>query len=219
MRAPFLSWMHEDPLAINKLAARTISSFRERNDLLFSYGEMIHTIYMLVNGWVTLSLGSTFDDGNIDMNLVKNAKSQRSRSSTFDDDARELAKRSGIKSDAVFKDARASYELGVFWEREESKSLLENYKKSSTTTGAQADQAFIHAPAFFGETVLWIDDPLPRAYSARCLTRVELITMAKDDVEAVVSELPYVRATFESFKAHILEQAAAADQGRQATSI
>ena len=68
MRAPFLSWMHEYPLAVKKLAVRSISSFRDRNDVLFSYGEMVRTIYMLVNGWVTLSLGSIFDDANTDIN-------------------------------------------------------------------------------------------------------------------------------------------------------
>jgi CRP-like cAMP-binding protein len=235
MRAPFLSWMHEYPLAVKKLAVRSISSFRDRNDVLFSYGEMVRTIYMLVNGWVTLSLGSIFDDANTDMHsdlpfrpreLSESTLAQSvamlvprfMKSSIFDDDASELAMRSSIKSDALFEEAHERYELGVFQEKEASNSSEAHRKQMKI--GAQADEAFIQAPAFFGETVLWFDDPLSRTYGARCLTRVELTTITKNDVEEVLSELPYVRATFENFKVHVLEQAdiGTADQDRHATS-
>jgi hypothetical protein len=147
------------------------------------------------------------------------AVARRVISSTFDDDATELAKRSGIKSDAVFNEVHNTYEVGVFREKENLSSS--RLQRKFTRTGAQADHAFIQAPAFFGETVLWYDDPHPKTYGARCLTRAELTTMTKNDVEEVVSELPYVKVTFENFKAHILQQGgtATAEQGQHSENF
>ena len=92
--------------------------------------------------------------------------------------------------------------------REKEKLDSSSIKKKFTRTGdPSSNQAFIQAPAFFGETVLWFDDPPPRAYGAKCLTRAELTTMTKDDIEEMLVDLPYVRPSFEHFKAHVLGQA------------
>ena len=63
--------MHEYPWAMKRLASRTVSLFRDTNDMLFSYGEVSKTIYMLLNGWVTLSIGHIFEDANADMDKLK----------------------------------------------------------------------------------------------------------------------------------------------------
>merc|ERR1719174_3207925 len=67
VRTPFLSWMKAYPGAIKKLALRTVSLFRDCNDMLFSFGEVDATVYVLVNGWVTLSLGAPFEEEHTDM--------------------------------------------------------------------------------------------------------------------------------------------------------
>ena len=56
----FLTWMHDDPEAMKKLCLRVKSEFLEANDLLFSYGEMNSTVFILIKGWVTLCMGSAF---------------------------------------------------------------------------------------------------------------------------------------------------------------
>ena len=73
-------------------------------------------------------------------------------------------------------------------------------------TGKKAETAYIQSPAFFGENVLYYDDPPPRTYSVKCLTRTELTTVKKEDVEHVLRELPYLREAFESFRDHVLQQ-------------
>ena len=41
--------------------------FRDCNDMLFTFGEVDATVYVLVNGWATLSLGATFEEEHTDM--------------------------------------------------------------------------------------------------------------------------------------------------------
>ena len=60
-QCPFLIWMHNDPEAMKKLCLRVKSEFLEANDLLFSYGEMNNTVFILVKGWVTVCMGSAFN--------------------------------------------------------------------------------------------------------------------------------------------------------------
>ena len=55
--------MHEDPEAMKKLCLCVKSEFLEANDLLFSFGEMNSTVYILVNGWVTWPLISNARTG------------------------------------------------------------------------------------------------------------------------------------------------------------
>ena len=55
-QVPFLNWMHDDPEAMKKLCLRVKSEFLEANDMLFSFGEMNITVFILVNGWVTREL-------------------------------------------------------------------------------------------------------------------------------------------------------------------
>ena len=103
VRTPFLSWMKAYPGAIKKLALRTVSLFRDCNDMLFSFGEVDATVYVLVNGWVTLSLGAPFEEEHTDMHAEirrqlgteataemqkdKIAVARRSYTATFDPDA------------------------------------------------------------------------------------------------------------------------------------
>ena len=55
-KCQFLTWMHDDPEAMKKLCLRVKSEFLEANDMLFSFGEMNITVFILVNGWVTREL-------------------------------------------------------------------------------------------------------------------------------------------------------------------
>ena len=59
-QCPFLAWMHDDREAMKKLCLTVKSIFLDANDLLFSYGEMNSTVFILVNGWVTLCIGAVF---------------------------------------------------------------------------------------------------------------------------------------------------------------
>merc|ERR1719182_594332 len=61
-RCPFLSWIGEDEEAMKKLCLSVQSQFLEANDLLFSYGEMNTTVFILLHGWVTLCIGGFFTD-------------------------------------------------------------------------------------------------------------------------------------------------------------
>ena len=61
-KCPFLHWMRSDQEAMKKLCLRVNSTFLEANDVLFSYGELNSTIFILVHGWVTLCMGATFSD-------------------------------------------------------------------------------------------------------------------------------------------------------------
>ena len=61
-KCPFLHWMRSDQEAMKKLCLRVKSAFLEANDVLFSYGEMNSTVFILVHGWVTLCMGATFSD-------------------------------------------------------------------------------------------------------------------------------------------------------------
>jgi hypothetical protein len=61
------------------------------------------------------------------------------------------------------------------------------------------DYAYIPAPAFFAESLLFLSEPVPAPYSAKCLTRAEFATFSLEDVEAVLSALPYLRERFDDF--------------------
>ena len=53
IRQPFLTWLSSEREALRKLCMRVESRFLEANDMLFSYGEVNRTVFLLVNGWVT----------------------------------------------------------------------------------------------------------------------------------------------------------------------
>lgn len=59
--------------------------------------------------------------------------------------------------------------------------------------------ALVTPPAFFGESQLFIGDPEPSQYSARCKTRAEFVILGTADVLFVISELPYIRPRFQEF--------------------
>jgi CRP-like cAMP-binding protein len=217
VRTPFLSWMKAYPGAIKKLALRTVSLFRDCNDMLFSFGEVDATVYVLVNGWVTLSLGAPFEEEHTDMHAEirrqlgteataemqkdKIAVARRSYTATFDPDAADLDQRAGIKGQDVFDQVHRDYVVGSDKVR---KSVL---ALAYTQVASEKDRAYVQAPAFFGENALYFDEPPPKQYSAKCLTRSELTTLTKEDIEHVVQELPYIKDTYDAFIAHMLAQA------------
>jgi hypothetical protein len=185
-----------------------------------------------VNGWVTLSLGSLFEEQHTDVDeairtlqedsmdtaaapgrrsITQQSKkkvypekivvSRRAYSATFDQEAAELDKRVGAKGQDVFNDVRSAYEI------EDHKVSKHTLAKNFTKVSRKADLAYIQAPAFFGENVLWYETPPSRNYSAKCLTRSEFATLTKHDIDAVVEDLPYARKAYEIFRDHILAQA------------
>jgi CRP-like cAMP-binding protein len=200
------------PGAIKKLAMRTVSLFRNNNDMLFSLGEMDETVYILVNGWVTLSLGSLFQEQHEDVdevirrstgvNVALGGVARRMQSSTFDQEAAELGVRAGTKSQDVHKELRSVYEEGS--DKVKKSVFAPRYSR----VARENDLAFVQAPGFFGENVLWHDEPPPRAYSAKCLTKAEFATITKKDIEIVVDELPFTRSAYTAFKVHIRAEAA-----------
>merc|ERR1719240_63138 len=119
LRAPFLSWMKAYPGALRKVALRTLSQFRDCNDMLFSYGEVVTTVYVLVNGWVTLSLGSTFEEEHIDFEAslketgtldVSVAVARRMCTETFGAEAAKLDQHAQVLSgQVVFNNVHEDY--------------------------------------------------------------------------------------------------------------
>ena len=69
LQAPFLTWMTDYPWAVKMLAERTASIFRDKEDILFSYGEQSGTIFILVNGWVTIDRDQFGTSGRISTTL------------------------------------------------------------------------------------------------------------------------------------------------------
>ena len=59
-RCPFLAWMTDDGQAITKLCQRARSEFYEAKDVFISNGEVNQTVFILLNGCVTLCLGKVF---------------------------------------------------------------------------------------------------------------------------------------------------------------
>jgi len=66
--------------------------------------------------------------------------------------------------------------------------------------------AYVPAPAFFGESVLWMDDgeEEPATYSARCETRAEFVVLTKADILAVAASYPMVQKRFSAFRRGVL---------------
>jgi CRP-like cAMP-binding protein len=213
LQAPFLSWMKTYPAALKKLSMRTKSLFRHNNDILFSLGEVDQTVYMLVRGWVALSLGSLFESQHTDVDEAarlmeesepgqpdKIAVSRRVDASTVDPEVLELNRRAAVSGEDVFKEVRMAYDEGG------QKVRKDKLARGYTKIASDDDLAFLQAPAFFGENVLWYTEPPPRMYSAKCLTRAEFATVTKEDIEFVVDELPYARKAYESFRDHIISE-------------
>jgi hypothetical protein len=183
VRAPFLSWLHAERDALRKLCMRVESRFLEANDLLFSFGEVNRTVFVLVNGWVTVCSGAIFHD-----------------------EEEELPK------DGIIKRATRRHDIDKLGTRnteddeEDDNELLDviTPKSSRVTVSVLKEDpkpyAYVKAPAFFGESVLWLEDAESAAYSARCLTRAEFTTFTADTVASVVAELPYLEERYNAFR-------------------
>jgi hypothetical protein len=196
-KCPFLSWMASDREAMKKLCLRVRSDFFEAGDLLFSYGERNSTVFILVNGWVTMCLGALFDgdvdSGDTDPSKDGGAHGPARRADNAQMDQTQLALARAHKD----RDAQLT-------------DVHERVRKSFTgpqamlglrlgDPGAKREYAYISAPAFFGESLLFTSDPKPVIYSAKCMTRAEFTTLKKEDVLAVVNELPYLQQNYDAF--------------------
>jgi CRP-like cAMP-binding protein len=184
-QCPFLTWMHHDREAMKKLCIRMKSEFLEANDLLFSYGEISHTVYILVNGWVTLCIGSDFDLDDNDADLSGNTGIARA-GNTFDNPVMKALKRATTNQVTQNFTVANNYNFS-----------LEADKKVSR------DYAYIPAPAFFAESLLFQSEPTPSPYSAQCLTRAEFATFSLEDVDAVLEALPNLRKRFDDFSKQV----------------
>jgi CRP-like cAMP-binding protein len=192
LRCPFLVWMSDDREALKKLCLRMMSVFFEANDMLFAWGEKQTMVYVLVNGWVTIMPGSIFkDDEEDEMRRAQDggqpAVMRRQMTSTFDLTVAKLDKKVDSKEhNRVHERVR--------------RSLISNNKSPALIPKQEGEQAYIQAPAFFGESLLFIDEPGSAGYSARCLTRAEFTTFTREDVETVLRELPYMRSRYEEYR-------------------
>jgi CRP-like cAMP-binding protein len=192
-KCPFLSWMTGDREAMKKLCLRVRSIFFEAGDMLFSYGERNGTVFILVNGWVTMCLGALFED-NIGLDLDPASSGVARRADNLQMDTKQLAL------------ARATKDRGnQLYEVQERvrKSFTGDHATMLELGGLRSESkreyAYITAPAFFGESLLFTDDPEPVQYSAKCMTRAEFTTLIKEDIALVVDELPYLKPHFEAF--------------------
>jgi CRP-like cAMP-binding protein len=198
---PFLAWMQADVEAKKKLCLRVKTVFFEANDVLFSYGEINTTVYIMTNGWMTLCLGDLFGDEE-----------------EMDHDGGEPKSEGGLKGGVarrngnMGKDQKQMALERVHKQKiKEMASVAQDAFRSSfyyasnnhKGPGATRRYTYIHAPAFFGESQLFLSSPEPTLYSARCMTRAEFTTVTKEDIEAVLRELPYLRYVFDQFSANL----------------
>lgn len=213
----FLSWMTPDLEAMKKLCGCVKSTFFEVGDILFSYGEKNETVYILVNGWVTMCIGALFEE-NKDLSnelsaLADNAAIGPARRADGVIDAQQLALARKNKDRAnsiqqVQDQARKSFSVP-----------LEDVLSLRPPTNDKREFAYVNAPAFFGESLLFSAEPEPVQYSAKCMTRAEFTTLLKGDIEMVVSELPYLKGNYDKFVESIKERSSERRKSQQGESV
>jgi hypothetical protein len=96
------------------------------------------------------------------------------------------------------------HSLDVFGRAEEEydANLMKDVKKA-LGQNVSGDVAYVKAPAFFGESCLWNDDPEPADYGCKTLTRCEFTTITRPDVDYVIAELPYLQPRFLAFRDYV----------------
>jgi CRP-like cAMP-binding protein len=192
-RCPFLTWMTEDREAMKKLCLRVRSTFFEAGDMLFSYGERNGTVFILVSGWVTMCIGALFTDDHDPDDTTKDAGTVARRADNVQLDQKQLALARANKDrfdqlTKVQEKVRKSFTDPVAMKT-----------AAHTRDDAKREYAYITAPAFFGESVLFSSEPAPVQYSAKCMTRAEFTILTKEDIEIVVNDLPYLQHNYDIF--------------------
>lgn len=189
-QCPFLAWMTDDAEAVKKLCLRMKAEFFETSDVFISYGEINQTIFILVNGCVTLCLGDLFrDEEGQNKGLVEN---KVKRASTIQDSTWDQQQRALERTESKEKIAEVQHRVQQLF----SQSMSRRHKEPEK---GQGRYSYVTSPAFFGESNIFLPEPEPAQYSARCKTRVEFTILGSDDVQFVVSELPHLRLRFEDF--------------------
>ena len=154
---PFLAWMHHDREAMKKLCLRVKTLFLEANDLMFNFGELNSSVYMLIKGWVTLCMGARFDTGKdrdeVDLFKIDLTGSARVATKTSTDD--------GFLNDVRMKALEAKHTATKIDVIEKMKSRRYTAMRKQTSkfgdptakSFEDREYAYIPAPAFFGESL------------------------------------------------------------------
>jgi hypothetical protein len=187
---------------------------------LFGYKELNKTVYFLVNGWVTMCL-----DGHFPETMPVTGGRKTYRASVTLDSLQKALEPEGKKK----KRAQAVDYSGVQVSRrqygqhfdmtaaEYSRRIQkpEDYKEidgpcitwSRTSVSIPSGQdsfAYAQAPAFFGESCIWVNERAgaETTYAAKCLTRTEFATVDKSAFTDLIRDLPYLKRRFEHFRQH-----------------
>jgi hypothetical protein len=217
--------MKHDKAALRKLAARAVTQFSEIGDYLFNHGEMNSTVFFLVHGWAMMSMGGVFEldkkaaieeeaaqfisGDNTPRPALFN--SPKKRISMFTEVSQDDHRRLGVARRAYTRTFDESvdcitsvHSLDVFGRAEEEydANLMKDVKKA-LGQNVSGDVAYVKAPAFFGESCLWNDDPEPADYGCKTLTRCEFTTITRPDVDYVIAELPYLQPRFLAFRDYV----------------
>jgi hypothetical protein len=183
VQCQFLAWMIDDAEAVKKLCLRVTSEFFEANDVFISYGEINIRVFVLVQGSVVLSLGDIFRD----------EEDQRNKS----EDRGSPQKMQNLRRSNTYFDLDNQQNA---LERSGSGPMLSpTDPQESAKSRSDKKFALIAAPAFFGESQIFLSEPEPAQYSARCKTRAEFDIFDTSDIQFVVNELPYIRPRYEDF--------------------
>jgi hypothetical protein len=221
--SPFLSWMKGDKTALRKLASRAVTQFAEIGDLLFSYGELNSTVFFLVHGWATMSMGGAFEPDKREIRdelelafapdtprptmFTSPKKTRISAVTDVGKDKRRLgvARRAYTRTfDESVDLIQSVHDLDVFsFAEQESEDAQRTLKEKSIKFG---DVAYVKSPAFFGESCLWHDEPVASEYGCKTLTRAEFTTISRPDVDYVIAELPYLLPRFLAFRDYVVKQ-------------
>jgi CRP-like cAMP-binding protein len=192
--------MNDDPEAMKKLCLRVKSQFLEASDTLFSFGEVNTTVFILLDGWVTVCIGGVFGSDEDNGNNTTRQESRVARRDTIPMDARvQLLDQSAKKNQATGGvEERIRRINGVMASVALVSSALGNRKEKS-------ELAYIPAPAFFRESLLFLSEPVPAPYSARCLTRAEFATFTLADIQSLLGTLPYLQRRYTDFSTAVRE--------------
>ena len=181
--------MHDDKEAMEKLCLSVSSQFFEVDDILFSYGEMNTTVFILLKGWVHLCLGGVFRALDSE---EENQPPTPTPTRKDLENAHSLRRHESVstKKDFVRSPTKVARQETNLWEYDkldfhlsnkamkQSEAILQDsrftdaYAKLSDREQWESREfAYIPAPAFFAESSLFLSEAAPAQYSAKCSER------------------------------------------------
>lgn len=244
MSAPFLAWMRHYTVCVKELASKVTSVFMTEGDDICRLGEANDKIFLMTYGVARLTLNENlhvhsrkFKNGaNVDFTSVSMLFRQASKKSRKEASERvsmwceASAYRSAV-DEMLVRDAaadRAAVVIQRRWRKSYSGMMwaMSDWRKRSRrmTFHSLCSQKVV-APAFFGESCLWVPfeewatkDPPAFQYTVKCESlQVELISISRAAMQGIIVRFsPWLRDRLEHFRQAVLQghNGPASDDGR-----